>query len=128
MEGQPLLLIGFVMTPDCQRIEGVLVDIWQADASGTYDLAGYRLRGHTFTDADGRFEVETIVPGEYPGRTEHIHIKLTPAGGSTLTTQLYFPEAGGNESDGIFTPELLLAIADDGTDLRGTFTFILGAG
>jgi len=125
MDGQSLLLTGFVVTIDCEPIAGAKVDIWQADASGVYDNSGYRLRGHVFTDETGRYAIETIVPGEYPGRTEHIHVKITPPGGATLTSQLYFPDAGANEADGIFRPELLLDIVPATEGLTGTFTFAL---
>jgi protocatechuate 3,4-dioxygenase beta subunit len=36
-------------------------------SSATYGNSGYRLRGQQFTDAAGRYYLETIVPGEYPG-------------------------------------------------------------
>ena len=55
------------MSTECQPIPGALLDFWQADDTGVYDNQGYRLRGHQFADEDGRFELETIVPGLYPG-------------------------------------------------------------
>jgi protocatechuate 3,4-dioxygenase beta subunit len=79
------------------------------------------------TDATGRFTIETVVPGEYPGRTEHIHVKVTPSGGATLTTQLYFPGSTANDGDGIYDPSLDLAITQDGDALTGTYTFVLGS-
>ena len=65
-----------------------LLDVWHADDRGGYDTAGFRLRGHQFTDGSGRFELETIVPGLYPGRTRHIHVKVQAPNGPILTTQL----------------------------------------
>jgi hypothetical protein len=35
-------------------------------------------------------------------------VKVQRAGGSVLTTQLYFPGVARNRTDGIYTPELLL--------------------
>ena len=125
MAGTHLTLVGYVVTTDCTAVADAVVDIWQADANGSYDNAGYTLRGHVATDSSGRFSFETIVPGEYPGRTEHIHVKVTPPGGATLTTQLYFPGTAANDSDGIFSPTLLLDIKQSGTDLIGTYTFVL---
>jgi protocatechuate 3,4-dioxygenase beta subunit len=87
-----------------------LVDLWHADDSGNYDNDGYRLRGHQFSDAQGRFVFETIVPGRYPGRTRHYHIKVQAPGQKVLTTQLYFPGEKGNGRDRIFDPALLLDI------------------
>ncbi|HET9520346.1 MAG TPA: hypothetical protein VFO73_04800 [Candidatus Limnocylindrales bacterium] len=125
MAGTPLTLTGLVVSPDCSPIADAKVEIWQADSTGTYDNAGYSLRGYVMTDSDGRFTIRTIVPGEYPGRTEHIHVKLTPSGGSTLTTQLYFPGTSANEGDGIYEASLLLDITGDGEALIGTYTFVV---
>ena len=77
------------------------------------------------TDANGAFTIETIVPGEYPGRTEHIHVKVTPPGGSTLTTQLYFPGVAGNSSDRIFDEGGPLTVTETATGGDGTFTFVV---
>jgi len=126
MAGTRITLTGLVLGTDCAPLANAKVEIWQADASGTYDNAGYTLRGYVTTDAEGRYAIRTIVPGEYPGRTEHIHVKVTPAGGTTLTTQLYFPGATANDGDGIYSPDLLLAITQDGDALIGTYTFIVG--
>ena len=90
--GQRLVLSGTVLSLDCRPLAGALLDFWQADADGAYDNQGYRLRGHQFTDADGRYRLETVVPGLYPGRTRHIHVKVQSKGGPVLTTQLYFPD------------------------------------
>lgn len=125
MNGTPLTLSGFVVTADCTPIARAKVDIWQADAAGQYDNVGYRLRGYVLTDANGAFTIRTIVPGEYPGRTEHIHVKVTPPGGATLTTQLYFPGVAGNSSDGLFVESGLLAITEVGDGVLGTFTFVV---
>ena len=69
MAGQPIDLVGFVISRDCKPIAGALLDFWQADDKGNYDNSGFRLRGHQFTDADGRFRLKTVVPGAYVGRT-----------------------------------------------------------
>lgn len=127
MSGTALTFSGTVVDTSCNPIAGAIVDIWQADASGTYDNAGYRLRGHVATDANGTFTFQTIIPGEYPGRTEHIHVKVTPSGGATLTTQMYFPGVTANDGDGIYSPTLLLSMTPAGDGYLGTFTFVLGA-
>jgi len=127
MAGSRFTLTGYVLTTDCTPIANASVNIWQADATGTYDNTGYTLRGYLLTDASGHFAVETIVPGEYPGRTEHIHVKVTPPGGPTLTTQLYFPGVTANDSDGIYSPDLLLKITQSGNTEAAAFTFVLAA-
>jgi protocatechuate 3,4-dioxygenase beta subunit len=102
-----------------------LLDFWQADDAGSYDNTGYRFRGHQFTDEGGRYELETVVPGLYPGRTRHIHVKVQAANGPVLTTQLYFPDEARNRTDGIFNPSLVMSIqnADDGQ--LASFDFVV---
>src|SRR5438270_10637875 len=100
MAGTRLVLSGRVLTPACAPVAGATLDFWQADAAGSYDNSGYRLRGHQLTDAVGRYSLETILPGEYPGRTEHIHVKLGAPGKAVLTTQLHSrccPRHAGHE-------------------------------
>jgi protocatechuate 3,4-dioxygenase beta subunit len=126
MAGQPIELIGFVLTRNCKPIAGALLDFWQADGKGEYDNSGFRLRGHQFTDADGRFRLKTVVPGVYPGRTRHIHVKVQPRGGRVLTTQLYFPGEARNRSDGLFRKELLVSTAKNEGWLAGRFDFVIG--
>jgi protocatechuate 3,4-dioxygenase beta subunit len=125
MAGQPIELIGFVLTRNCKPIAGALLDFWQADGKGEYDNSGFRLRGHQFTDADGRFRLKTVVPGVYPGRTRHIHVKVQPRGGRALTTQLYFPGEAKNRSDGLFRKQLLVRTAKNEGWLAGRFDFVL---
>src|SRR5256886_4383479 len=118
--GPRLALSGRVLSRDCRPIAGARLDFWQADASGTYDNAGYRLRGNQTTGSDGRFALVTVVPGEYPGRTEHIHVKVQHAGTGTLTTQLYFPGVSKNQQDSIFDARLLLKIEPSESGLAAT--------
>jgi len=110
MAGTPIALSGVVLTRACRPVAGALVDLWHADDSGAYDNEGFRLRGHQFTDGDGRYRFETIVPGLYPGRTRHFHVKYQAPDQPVLTTQLYFPGEPGNERDRIFRPELLMRV------------------
>ena len=117
-------------TSGCDPAPNALLDFWHCDDAGVYDNEGYRLRGHQFTDDDGRFTLETIVPGVYPGRTRHIHVKVQAAVGPVLTTQLYFPDEPGNERDGIFDPLLVMDIepaSEDNDEVTGFFTFIVEA-
>jgi protocatechuate 3,4-dioxygenase beta subunit len=106
--GTRLTLTGRVLSTAARPVARALVDFWQADARGAYDNSGYRFRGHQFTDAKGRFALTTVVPGLYPGRTKHIHVKVQAPGRSILTTQLYFPGVARNRTDGIFSAELLV--------------------
>ena len=123
--GTVLVVSGLVLTRSCQPVAGALLDFWQADDAGQYDNAGYRLRGHQFTDARGAYRLETVVPGLYPGRTRHIHVKVQASSQSILTTQLYFPGESRNASDGIFDASLLMQIAGAATGKAGQFNFVL---
>jgi len=107
--GTRLTLTGRVLTTTGRPVANALVDWWQADARGAYDNSGYRFRGHQFTDARGRYSLFTVVPGLYPGRTRHIHVKVQAPRKAVLTTQLFFPGVAGNRSDGIFTSECLIS-------------------
>jgi protocatechuate 3,4-dioxygenase beta subunit len=123
--GQPIELTGFVLTRGCKPVAGALVDLWQADDKGDYDNSGFRLRGHQFADAEGRYRFRTIVPAQYPGRTRHLHVKVQPKGGRILTTQLYFPGEAENRRDGLFRKELLIRTAKNAGTLAGRFDFVL---
>jgi protocatechuate 3,4-dioxygenase beta subunit len=126
LRGTRLTITGYVLTPACKPIRRAKLDFWQADAGGRYDNDGYRLRGHQFTDAAGRFRLDTIVPGLYPGRTKHIHVKVQRAGGDVLTTQLFFPAVSANASDSLYERELLLRRwRRVGNRRTGRFDFVL---
>ena len=93
MEGTRLILVGYVLDQNCNPSPNAWLDFWQADANGEYDNSGFRLRGHQFTDAQGRYYLETVLPGIYGSRPiRHIHVKVRPDGGEEVTSQLYFPE------------------------------------
>ena len=127
MDGERLTLVGQVVTTGCRPLPGTWLDFWQADAHGQYDTEGYRLRGHVIAGADGRYRLETIVPGGYPGRTRHIHVKVRPPGGRVLTTQLYFPDEPLNLRDGLYMPALQMRLARDAQGANGRFDFVLRA-
>lgn len=124
LPGTRLLVAGTVLNTACQPIAGALLDFWQADDAGVYDNTGYRLRGHQFADEQGRYQLETIVPGLYPGRTRHIHVRVQPPAGDILTTQLYFPDEAQNARDGLYRPDLVMGVRA-GTPVVATFDFIV---
>lgn len=125
MAGTRLVVSGQVLTTGCQPVAGALLDFWHADDAGVYDNAGYRLRGHQFADDQGRYQLETIVPGLYPGRTRHIHVKVQAPNGPVLTTQLYFPDEAANASDGIYAAALVMTVDKGAEGWTGQFNFVL---
>ncbi len=118
MTGTRLILVGYVLDQNCNPLPNTWLDFWQADANGEYDNAGYRLRGHQYTDAQGRYYLETVLPGLYSSRPiEHIHVKVQPEGGEVVTSQLYFPDqpiAG-----------LTVTLEERGDFLVGYFNFVV---
>ncbi len=127
MKGREIEIAGFVLTKSCKPVPKALLDFWQADGEGAYDNRGFRFRGHQFTDERGMFYLRTILPGRYPGRTPHIHVKVQAPSERALTTQLYFPDEPGNARDFLFRKELLLKMSQgaSATIAAGRFDFVL---
>ncbi|HET8813533.1 MAG TPA: intradiol ring-cleavage dioxygenase [Solirubrobacterales bacterium] len=94
--GVPLALVLTVVDfQTCEPIRDAAVDVWHCDALGVYSgepsegsESETYLRGIQLTDGDGRTEFATIYPGQYPGRTTHIHLKV---------------HLGGRQSDGAYS-------------------------
>lgn len=124
-QGTRLTVSGFVFGLTCQPLSRVLLDWWQADVNGQYDNVGFRFRGHQFTDDRGAFKLTTIVPGLYPGRTRHLHVKVQAPNQPILTTQLYFPGEPRNNTDPIFDPALLMNVRQNGSAKEASFDFVL---
>ena len=104
--GQVIYIEGFVTDIDGQPIEDATVDLWQANAAGRYrhprdtnsapidpNFQGWAIVPSGVT---GGFKFKTIMPGTYPvarnwTRPPHLHFKVSKAGYTELTTQMYFP-------------------------------------
>ena len=112
-KGQRLQLSGTVRDTQGKPIEGVVLDFWNADDTGLYDLTNpfqqltpdaYKFRGLVKSDAAGKYAIETIVPGKYrippklPGfeqfenllRPAHVHLMTSHVASAPLITQIYF--------------------------------------
>jgi protocatechuate 3,4-dioxygenase beta subunit len=126
--GTKIVVTGMVLSTSCQPVARALLDVWHADERGGYDNAGYRLRGHQFTDDQGRYRLETIVPGIYVGRTRHFHVKVQAPNRPVLTTQLYFPGDAGNARDPIFSRDLVMQVREATDGKAATFDFVLDLG
>jgi protocatechuate 3,4-dioxygenase beta subunit len=82
--GVPLHLdIQFVDIDSCEPVPRMVVDLWHANATGVYSGVSAQGQGGldtTFgrgvqrTDADGVTKFDTVFPGHYYGRTNHIHV------------------------------------------------------
>ncbi len=120
-----MMLSGRVLSTSCKPVTGALIDFWHCDAQGNYDNRGYRFRGYQFADDDGRFSLQTAVPGLYPGRTRHFHVIVQAPNRRPLTTQLYFPGERLNERDFLFSPALVMNVSGDSAPMRAQFDFVL---
>ena len=128
-------------------VKGATVEIWQCDANGVYDHPGdgrhqrrdtaFQGYGRVEVDGEGRYAFRTIRPVPYPGRTPHIHFKVSVPGAGRLTTQMYVAGEAQNETDGVLrrvrgrqARESLIARLDPGDDLeagalKGNFDIVL---
>lgn len=124
--GQPCVITGTVRGADGDPAPGALVDVWQADEKGFYDVqvpdsvpAG-NLRGLFTCDEQGAFRFRTIVPAPYPIPTDgpvgqllqrsdrhpyrpaHIHFIAGAAGYRPLTTHIFVAGSPYLDSDAVF--------------------------
>ncbi|TWD80181.1 hydroxyquinol 1,2-dioxygenase [Kribbella amoyensis] len=114
--GQPCLVSGRVLATSGEPIAGALVETWQSDEDGFYDvqkdLAEPQNRGHLTTDAEGNYSFWAVRPVAYPipadgpvgellraggrgpMRPAHIHFMVTAPGYARLITHVF---AAGDE-------------------------------
>jgi protocatechuate 3,4-dioxygenase beta subunit len=125
LAGTTLLLTGTVAGLSCGPIKSAVLEFWQADASGLYDRSGFRLRGQQQTDANGRYRLETIVPGPSGSRAPRLHVRVRPPGKPPFVTELFFPDAPQNRTGPSFKPELAMKVAAEGATRTATFDIVL---
>ncbi len=126
LPGEKIVLKGYVLDTNCQPITNAWLDFWQTDGNGEYDNEGYTLRGHQYTDENGMYTLTTVIPGEYPGRTPHIHVKVRAHEQSPIiTTQLYIPGAERNTSDAIYNEALLMQLTDSDDGKQASYNFVV---
>jgi protocatechuate 3,4-dioxygenase beta subunit len=139
-EGIPILVRGRVTDEAGGALEGAIVEIWQACASGRYrhpeDKSPRPLDPHfgywgkCVANEWGEFQFRSVKPGAYEDnptwtRPPHIHFKVRTPGYAELTTQMYFAGEPLNDLDEILNA---LAPADrrklvvDFRDLEGIST------
>ena len=77
----------FIDVNDCTPVPDMLIDLWAANAVGTYSgvtagagLDTTFLRGVQITNEEGVVEFDTIFPGHYEGRVNHIHVTSNRGG------------------------------------------------
>lgn len=143
--GKALAIVGRVTDTTGRPLPAVLVEIWQTNAHGRYhhphddspqpldpNFQGY---GRATTDAEGAYRFATIEPVAYPGRTPHVHFRLSRSGRELLVTQMYLPTAASaNERDGLYRSvgdaaarRRLLGVAEPGASGSLRFDIVLSA-
>ena len=105
-EGVPLRITVGVYDIDGMELPNVEVYLWHTDAAGVYSAVGEGrqeledtfgqlwCRGVQTTDRTGEVSFTTILPGWYPGRAIHYHLRLKFPGETMFaaTTQLYIAD------------------------------------
>jgi catechol 1,2-dioxygenase len=124
--GEPCVVTGRVLSLDGSPLAGALVDVWQADDHGFYDVQqpGTQPQGNgrgLFTcDDDGRFWFRTVTPspypiptdgpvgrlltatGRHPYRPAHIHFIVAADGHLPVTTHIFVAGSPYLDSDAVF--------------------------
>jgi len=124
--GEPCAVSGRVLDRDGTPLPGAVLDVWQADAEGYYDVQQPDLqppgngRGLFTADAEGRFWFRTCVPspypiptdgpvgellhatGRHPYRPAHIHFIATAEGHEPVTTHIFVAGSDYLDSDAVF--------------------------
>ena len=126
ISGTRILLTGRVLNERGTPIPGAVVDFWQSDDRGNYDMVGNLLRGHVFTDSTGTYSLETIMPACYdPRQAKHIHAKVQGVS-RPYTTQLYFSDDENRVKDSYYMRELEVQMEDlPGGSKKGTYNFVI---
>lgn len=98
-QGTPLMVTGRVINTEGQPLANATLEVFHANAYGDYDMDGFRWRGRIPVGAGGDYRFESVVPGQYGGRAQHVHYVINAPGHKRLVTQLYFendPKFAGN--------------------------------
>lgn len=124
--GEPLHVTGRVVTTDGKPLANAVVDVWQADSEGLYDVqrgelkSQRRARGLIHTDSHGNFSFWTVLPeaypvptdgpvgqmllntGRHPWRPAHIHFMVKSDGYQPLVTHIFREGDRYLDSDVVF--------------------------
>ena len=97
--GTRLVLLGRLVTNDGGKpIANHKFTIYQADNTGDYgqepggDPSTGRLSGRLTTDKDGRFLLDTILPGDYGNTAGNRHIHLNVPGAKPVAYDFFFEQ------------------------------------
>ena len=125
LKGEKTFVQGTVSSTAGGTLGGAVLDIWQSDSDGFYDvqrtdLAEPTLRGRFRADAEGRFHFWSILPQPYPiphdgpvgqlleatkrhpWRPAHLHFMISAPGHEMLITHIFVQNDPYLESDAVF--------------------------
>ncbi|MDQ5844914.1 MAG: hypothetical protein M3539_06415, partial [Acidobacteriota bacterium] len=97
--GMPLLVAGRIINTSGKVLFDAKLEVFHSDGHGEYDMDGFNCRGEIPVGTNGSYSYETVVPGQYGGRAQHVHYMVNAPGHKRLITQLYFendPKFQGN--------------------------------
>jgi hydroxyquinol 1,2-dioxygenase len=125
-KGEPLVVRGRVLASDGSPIAGAIVDVWQANDDGFYDVQqkdvqpDMNMRGTFRSEADGSYWFRSVRPRFYPipddgpvgkllvslgrhaNRAAHIHAIVAADGFDTLITHIFEPNCPYLKEDAVF--------------------------
>ncbi len=133
-QGQRMVLQGRVLDPEGRPVEAALVELWHADAAGSVDESRYRAALRT--DARGRFEIRTVLPGHIPMARynavfapRHVHVVVSHPAHPRLVSMIFFK--GDEDMADSPYPELAIPLEKSrgrgGDVLVGGVELVLGA-
>ena len=102
--GSGYVLSGTVRSAyDCRPLPEARIEIWQTGTNGKYDDVH---RATIIADRQGRYRLETDLPGGYARRPPHIHILVDMRGYAGLIAQ-HYPKKGAKKAtlDLVLEPE-----------------------
>lgn len=124
-KGTPCLVRGTVRGLDGQPVPGAVIDVWQSDDDGLYDVQHENIdhaqaRGIVTADGEGRYHFRSIVAvpyaiphdgpvgqmlqatGRHPWRPAHLHFMIKAPGYETLITHVFRDNSQYLDSDAVF--------------------------
>lgn len=124
-KGTPCQVRGSVRGLDGTPIPGAVMDVWQSDDDGLYDVQHADLdhaqaRGVLRTDEAGRYHFRTVVAvpyaiphdgpvgqmlkalGRHPWRPAHLHFRIQAPGYETLITHVFRQDSDYLDADAVF--------------------------
>ncbi len=125
-KGEDMVVRGRILDTDGQPLEGVKIDVWQANDEGFYDVQqkglqpDFNLRGVFRTGKDGAYWFKGVRPkhysipsdgpvgallnalGRHSWRPAHLHFILSKDGYDEVTTHIFDPDDVYIDSDAVF--------------------------